>query len=196
MKKRTAEIRRKTRETDIRVVLNVDGTGKYRSDTGLPFLNHMLDLLAKHSLMDLTVTAKGDLEVDGHHTVEDVGLCLGDALDKAMGARKGIQRYGWSYVPMDDALSRVVVDLGGRPYLTYSLASRSRRISGFDIALVPELLRAFCTQGRMNLHVAQLYGNDAHHAMESVFKALARALRMACSRDRRVHGVPSSKGTI
>ncbi|MEI6970471.1 MAG: imidazoleglycerol-phosphate dehydratase HisB [bacterium] len=195
MKKRTAELRRTTRETDVKVKLCLDGNGESRISTGLPFLDHMLVLLAKHSRIDLVIAARGDLEVDAHHTAEDVGLTLGDALNKALGDRKGIARYGWSYVPMDDALGRAVVDLGGRPYLVCKFAHRGKRIEKFDLGLIPEFLRALSVQGRMNLHVAQLYGVDAHHAYESVFKALAKALGMACARDGR-NDVPSSKGLI
>jgi len=195
MKKRTAEIKRTTKETDIKVKLCLDGSGESRISTGLPFLDHMLVLLAKHSRIDLTISAKGDLEVDAHHTVEDVGLTLGDAINKALGDRKGIARYGWSYVPMDDALGRAVVDLGGRPYLVCKFAHRGKRIERFDLGLIPEFLRALSVQGRMNLHVAQLYGVDAHHAYESVFKAMAKALGMACARDGR-NDIPSSKGLI
>lgn len=196
MKKRTAKLRRTTRETDVTVEVNLDGSGKSRIATGLPFLDHMLVLLAKHARIDLVIIAKGDLEVDAHHTVEDIGLTLGEVLNKALGNRNGIARYGWSYVPMDDALGRAVVDLGGRPYLVCEFAHRGKKIEKFDLGLVSEFLRALCVQGRMNLHVAQLYGVDAHHAYESVFKALAKALGMACERDPRVKGVPSSKGKL
>jgi imidazoleglycerol-phosphate dehydratase len=194
--KRTAQVDRKTRETSIAVNLVIDGSGRYTVDTGIPFLNHMLELFAKHALMDLTVHAKGDIEVDYHHTVEDLGLVLGDALDQALGDRKGIVRYGWSYVPMDDALSRAVVDLGGRPYLVYDVANRTRKIRDFDVILIHEFFQAFSVKARMNLHIAQLYGKEPHHAYESVFKAVARALSEACRRDARVVGVPSSKGAI
>lgn len=195
-KQRTASVRRATRETHIEVVLNLDGTGRAAIASGLPFLDHMLELLTRHALFDLRLRARGDLAVDYHHTVEDIGLCLGTALDRALGDRVGIVRYGCAYVPMDEALSRVVIDLGGRPYLVYALANRRRRIMDFDLGLIEELLRAFSVQGRMNLHVAQFYGKEPHHAFESVFKALARALRMAVARDPRERGVPSSKGAI
>lgn len=196
MKKRTGKVRRKTAETDIAVELNLDGAGKSRISTGLPFLDHMLALLAKHSLIDLSVRAKGDLAVDAHHTVEDVGLCLGEALDKALGDRKGITRYGCCHVPMDESLGRAIIDLGGRPYLVFEMATTRKKAGAFDLDLMPEFFRAFTVKGRMNLHVAQLYGKEAHHACESVFKAVARALRVACERDPRVRGVPSSKGRI
>ena len=196
MKKRTARIARKTRETDITVELSLDGRGDSRVDTGMAFLDHMLELLSRHSLMDLNIKAKGDLAVDFHHTVEDVGLCMGQALDKALGDRKGISRYGWSLVPMDDSLSRAAIDLGGRPYLVLETANRAKRIGIFDTGLVREFLQAFSVQGRLNLHVTQLYGKEAHHAYESMFKALARALRMAWAPDPRVRGIPSSKGRL
>ncbi len=196
MKPRTACIKRDTRETQIEVKLNLDGQGRYDVDTGLPFLNHMLELLARHALVDLHLRARGDLAVDYHHTVEDLGLCLGQALDKALGDRRGIRRYGCATIPMDDALSRVVVDLGGRPYLVYEVANKRRKIMEFDVNLINEFFQAFCVQGRMNLHVAQLYGREPHHAYESIFKALARALREAMARDARETGIPSSKGTI
>jgi imidazoleglycerol-phosphate dehydratase len=196
MKKRTAKIARATKETDIAIDLNIDGSGVYVNKTGIPFLDHMLDLLAKHALLDLKVRAKGDLDVDYHHTVEDVGLALGDALNKALGDRKGLTRYGWSLVPMDEALCQVAIDLGGRPYLVYTLATKKRKIRDFDVDMMEEFFRAFTTQARMNLHIHQLYGQEPHHALESVFKGVAKALLMACTIHPRVKGVPSSKGKI
>ena len=196
MKKRKAIVARNTRETQIRVELDVDGNGRYEIETGLPFFNHMLELMAKHSLFDLKLKATGDLAVDHHHTVEDVGLALGDALNQALGDRKGIERYGFSLMPKDETLSRVVLDLGGRPYLVVDMANKKRKILDFELSLLGEFLRAFATQARMNLHVRQFYGADAHHAWESVFKGLARALKAACRRDPRVQGVPSSKGVL
>jgi imidazoleglycerol-phosphate dehydratase len=196
MKTRTAQVSRTTRETDIRVALNLDGQARYRVKTGLPFMDHMLDLFAKHALFDLDVRARGDLAVDFHHTVEDLGLVLGEALDRALGDRQGLVRYGWCAMPMDESLSLVAVDLGGRPYLVYEIANRRRKIRDFDVGLVKEFMRAFSTQARMNLHVLHLYGDEPHHAYESVFKGLARALAAACARDPRVRGVPSSKGRI
>ena len=196
MKKRKAIVARNTRETQIRVELDVDGNGRYEIETGLPFFNHMLELMAKHSLVDLKLQATGDLAVDHHHTVEDVGLALGDALNQALGDRKGIERYGFSLMPMDETLSRVVLDLGGRPYLVVEMANKKKKILDFELSLLVEFLRAFATQARMNLHVRQFYGTDAHHAWESVFKGLARALKAACRRDPRVRGVPSSKGIL
>ena len=196
MKKRVGQVKRTTRETDISIELNIDGGTAYSNKTGIPFLDHMLDLLARHALFDLKVRARGDLEVDYHHTVEDVGLALGEALNQALGDRRGISRYGWCLVPMDEALCQVAIDLGGRPYLVYSLATKKRKIRDFDVDLIEEFFRAFCTQGRMNLHIAQLYGQEPHHAIEVVFKGVARALRLACALDPRVKGVPSSKGKI
>lgn len=196
MKKRSASVHRKTSETDIKVRVCVDGTGKRAVGTGLPFLDHMLELLARHSLMDLVIQAKGDLHVDYHHTVEDVGLALGQALNEALGTRAGIRRYGAFYVPMDDALSRVVIDLGGRPSYVSEMVCRKKKILEFDLSLIDEFFRAFVVQARMNLHVDQIRGQEAHHAYESVFKALARALRIACEHDPRDKGIPSSKGTI
>ena len=195
-KNRKAIVERNTRETRIRIALDLDGSGRYRVDTGLPFFNHMLELFSKHSLVDLDIQASGDLDVDHHHTVEDVGLALGDALNQALGDRKGIERYGFSLMPMDETLSRVALDLGGRPYLVMEMANKKKRILDFELSLLREFMRAFATQARMNLHVAQLYGADAHHAYESVFKGLARALKTACRRDPRVKGVPSSKGLL
>ena len=196
MKKRKAIVRRETRETQIRAELDVDGSGSYEIETGLPFFNHMLELFAKHSLCDLKLKATGDLAVDHHHTVEDVGLALGDALNQALGDRKGIERYGFSLMPMDETLTRVALDLGGRPYLVLEMANKKKKILDFELSLLGEFLRAFATQARMNLHVRQFYGTDGHHAWESVFKGLARALKAACRRDPRVKGVPSSKGIL
>ncbi len=196
MKTRSAKVVRKTRETDISAQLELDGDGTYRVSTGIAFLNHMLELLAKHALFNLKLKAKGDLKVDYHHTVEDVGLVLGDALNQALGDRKGILRYGWSVVPMDESLSRVALDLGGRPYLVYEVKTKKTRIRDFDLGLIEEFFRAFTVQARMNLHIKLMYGQEPHHAYESVFKAVAKALNIACSKDSRVKGVLSSKGRI
>jgi len=196
MKTRAAKLARKTKETDIAVELKLDGSGESKVRTGIPFLNHMLDLFAKHGLFDLKLKAKGDLAVDYHHTVEDVGLVLGDALNKALGDRKGIVRYGNAVLPMDESLSRVALDLGGRPYLVYEVETRQKKIRDFDLGLIEEFFRAFVTQARMNLHIRLMYSKEPHHAYESVFKGVARALGMACARDPRVKGVPSSKGRI
>ncbi len=196
MKPRKGKVHRKTRETDIAVEVNLDGTGAYSVSTGIAFMDHMLELFSRHSLIDLTVKATGDLDVDYHHTVEDLGLVLGEALDKALGDRKGIVRYGWAYLPMDETLSRVVVDMGGRPYLVKDMVCRKKKLLDFELSLFDDFFQAFTVQARMNLHIAQLLGTEAHHAYESVFKGLARAMRMACERDARDHGIPSSKGTI
>ena len=196
MKKRSACVARKTRETDITVKLVLDGKGSAKIDTGMPFMNHMLELLAKHSLMDVEIRARGDIEVDYHHTVEDIGLVLGEALDRALGDRRGIARYGAACIPMDDALSRAVVDLGGRPYLVLQMGNKARKIRDFDLILIHEFFQAFTVKARMNLHITQFYGKEPHHAYESVFKAVARALGAAVQWDARVKGVPSSKGAI
>ena len=193
---RIATITRTTAETDIRLTLAVDGRGTAKIDTGIPFFDHMLTLFAKHGLFDLEISAKGDVAVDYHHTVEDVGLVLGEAFKQALGDRKGINRYGWSVVPMDESLSRVAVDLGGRPYLVYAVATTKKKIRDFDLGLIKEFFQAFTVQTKMNLHIKLMYGEEPHHAYESVFKATARALRVACAKDPRVKGVPSSKGKI
>ncbi len=193
---RKAIVNRKTRETDIRIRLDLDGSGNGVVKTGMPFMDHMLELFAKHSLCNLNIVAHGDLAVDYHHTAEDLGLALGEAINTALGDRRGIRRYGWSLLPMDDALSRTALDLGGRPYLVLEMANRRRKIIDFDLGLIREFFQALVVQARMNLHVAQLYGHDPHHAYEAVFKGVARAFGMACERDPRVLGVPSSKGTL
>lgn len=192
---RKSRVSRKTRETSITVDLNIDGKGVCSVETGIPFMDHMLELLFKHSCMDAKVKAVGDLDVDYHHTVEDLGLVIGEALDKAIGIRKNIVRFGWSFVPMDESLGRAVVDLGGRPFLVYDMACRKRKIRDFDLNLIEEFFRAFCVNARLNLHVCHIYGTEPHHAHESVFKAVARALRLACSIDV-AGGVPSTKGRI
>ena len=196
MKPRTATVKRETRETNISIRVNLDGTGKSSISMGVPFFNHMLEAFSRHSLIDLTVKATGDLDVDYHHTVEDIGLVLGDALNKALGDRKGIVRYGSAYIPMDDALSRVAVDLGGRPYLVKDMACYRKKLMEFELGLFDDFFQALVVQARMNLHIDQLKGIEAHHAYESVFKAWARAMRMACEYDARDKGIPSSKGAI
>jgi len=196
MNTRTASKHRKTRETDIALTLNLDGSGVANITTGVGFLDHMLELITKHALLDLTVEAKGDLHVDDHHTVEDVGIVLGEALNEALGDRKGIRRYGWAYLPMDEAMARVALDLGGRPFLVYEIDHPATHIKDFDLQLLEEFWRAFSTQARMNLHIAQLYGKDVHHAHEAVFKGVAKALDYAKQHDPRVQGVPSSKDLI
>ncbi len=196
MKKRIGKVKRETRETQIDISLNLDGTGKYTIETGIPFLNHMLELFSRHSLIDLKLKASGDIDVDYHHLVEDVGLALGTAIDEALGDRKGIRRYGFFYMPMDESLCRVVVDLGGRPYLVKNMACKKRKLMEFELALFTDFFQAFVVQARMNLHIDQMLGAEAHHAYEAVFKALARAMRMASEADPRDSGIPSSKGRI
>jgi len=193
---RTARVRRTTSETDISVRLLVDGGGLARIRTGIGFMDHMLGLLAHHAMFDLAVSAKGDLHVDDHHTVEDLGLVLGTALNEALGDRKGIRRYGWALVPMDESLGEAAVDLGGRPYLVLEAGLRRKKAGSFDLGLVREFLRAFTVQGRMALHLELRRGDEPHHAYEALFKAMARALREACSPDSLRRGVPSSKGKI
>ena len=181
----------------IQLTLNLDGCGKSRISTGIPFFDHMLTLFSKHGLMDLDLTAKGDIEVDYHHTVEDTGILIGQALDRALGDKVGIQRYGSAYVPMDEALVRSVVDLSGRPYLSYKAPKKADVIgSAFTFQLVEEFLRAISVHGGMNLHVDILAGRDAHHMAEGIFKSLARALDQATRIDPRVQGVPSTKGVL
>jgi imidazoleglycerol-phosphate dehydratase len=174
----------------------VDGKGSSKVKTGIPFFDHMLNLFAKHGLFDLEVKAKGDLDVDLHHTVEDVGIVLGQALATAIGRKEGIRRYGCAYVPMDETLARVVVDLSGRPYLELRGLNQRGKAGNFPAQLVEEFLRSFAVQGGMNLHAEILYGRDVHHQIEAIFKALARALEEAVRRDSRVRGVPSTKGRI
>ncbi len=193
---RTATLARKTRETDIALSLNLDGTGAYSVSTGIGFFDHMLELLSRHSLIDLDLRCEGDLRVDYHHTVEDVGLALGTALDQALGDRRGIRRYGFFMLPMDDARADVAVDLGGRPFLVWKISHPERHIRDFDVQLLEEFMRALCVNARMNLHVVQPYGAEVHHAYEAVFKGLARALRMAVEPDPRDHALPTSKGVL
>lgn len=196
MSKRTATVERRTKETDIKLRLAIDGTGQSEVSTGLGFLDHMLVLFAKHGLFDLELQAKGDLHVDAHHTVEDVGLALGQALREALGDKSGLVRYGWCLLPMDDALARIALDCSGRPYLAYDAPEDAGPIGNFPFQLLEEFLRAFSVQGGLNLHVALLDGRDSHHMAEAVFKGLARALDQATAIDPRVVGVPSTKGQL
>lgn len=196
MKHRTAAVARDTRETKIEVKLDLDGTGLARVDTGIGFLDHMLELLAKHSLVDLDVACKGDLQVDYHHTVEDVGLALGTALDRALGDRKGIRRYGFFLLPMDESLGQAAVDFGGRPFLVYSTECTATLVRDFDTALLREFFRALAVNARANVNLRHTGGNEPHHAAEALFKAFARAVRAAVEPDPRETGVPSSKGVI
>ncbi len=193
---RTAELERNTRETQISLSLDLDGSGKGEIDTGIGFFNHMLELLKKHALIDLTVKAKGDLEVDYHHTVEDVGLVLGAALNKALGDRRGITRYGFASIPMDETLCETSVDLGGRPFLVMVSPMKHMMVKDFEVKLIEEFFRAVSVEGRMNIHLRQIYGDETHHACEGFFKSFARALRQAKALDPLETGIPSSKGTI
>jgi imidazoleglycerol-phosphate dehydratase len=194
---REALIERNTSETKIRLRLGVDGTGNSKIESGIPFFDHMLTLFARHGVFDVELAAKGDIDVDFHHTVEDTGITLGQALTKALGNKAGIRRYGFAYVPMDEALVRVVVDLSGRPFLAYKAPGDVEAIGGtFSFQLVEEFLRALSVHGGMNLHVDVLAGRDAHHMAEGVFKALARALDSATQVDPRVQGIPSTKGVL
>ena len=196
MKHRTATVKRETRETQIEVELDLDGTGRAAVSTGVGFLDHMLELFAKHSLVDLAVSCKGDLQVDYHHTVEDLGLALGTALDGALGDRKGIRRYGFFLLPMDESLGQAAVDFGGRPFLVYSTECVSTFVRDFDTALLREFFRALSVNARANVNLRHTGGNEPHHAAEAIFKAFARAVRAAVEPDPRERGVPSSKGVL
>ncbi len=194
---RTAEVSRNTAETQITVKLNLDGTGKASLSTGIGFFDHMLDQIARHGLIDLDIQAKGDLHIDGHHTVEDVGITLGQAVAQAVGDKKGLRRYGHAYVPLDEALSRVVVDFSGRPGLDMHVPFKSGMIGGFDSQLAYEFFQGFVNHAFVTLHIDNLKGDNAHHQAETVFKAFARALRMALEIDPRAAGViPSTKGSL
>ena len=193
---RKASVRRKTTETDVAVALELDGQGRYKIQTGLPFFDHMLAQLARHGLFNLTLRAKGDLDVDAHHTMEDVGLALGEAFAKALGDRVGTRRYGQATVPMDDALSWVAVDLSGRPYLVYQADRLVGKIGEFDAGLLKEFFRAFATALKANLHIGVPYGENTHHMAEAIFKAAGRALDEATTLDKRVRWIPSTKGKL
>jgi len=194
---RTARVERNTAETRITVEIDLDGTGRAELATGVPFLDHMLDQLARHGLVDLVVRADGDLHIDGHHTVEDVGITLGQAVREALGDKKGLTRYGHAYVPLDEALSRVVIDLSGRPGLTFEVPFTRAMIGTFDVDLAHEFFQGFVNHALVTLHVDNLRGDNAHHQAETVFKAFARALRMAVTPDPRAAGVvPSTKGAL
>ncbi len=194
MDPRKATKSRKTNETEIRVSLNLDGTGEYQIGTGIPFFDHMLAQLARHGHFDLEISAKGDLEIDGHHTVEDVGWVLGQAFREAGGDRRGIVRFANAYVPLDEALTRVVIDLSGRPYLVYKVEFRATRIGDLQTELIEEFLKALVQEGRFNLHVENLYGRNQHHIAETIFKATARALHVATRVEHTQ--VPSTKGVL
>ncbi|HZC67974.1 MAG TPA: imidazoleglycerol-phosphate dehydratase HisB [Nitrospirales bacterium] len=193
---RRATIERITTESRITIGLTLDGTGKRQIGTTIPFLDHMLDLLAKHGLFDLTIKASGDTHIDDHHTVEDIGIVLGEAFKKALGPKEGIRRFGTAWVPLDETLAQVTVDLSGRPYLVYNVKLPHRRIKGFDLYLFEDFFQALTTHAAMNLHINVPYGRNPHHIMESIFKAMAKALDQAVSVDPRVKGVLSTKGSL
>lgn len=197
MSERTASITRNTLETRISVTLNLDGSGQSKFNTGIPFLEHMLDQIARHGLVDMDITAKGDLHIDDHHTVEDIGITLGQAFARAIGDKKGIQRYGHAYVPLDEALSRVVIDFSGRPGIEYRVQYPRASIGGFDVDLFHEFFQGFVNHAMVTLHIDNLHGNNAHHIAETIFKAFGRALRMALTPDERMTGIiPSTKGSL
>lgn len=194
---RSATVTRNTLETQISVTLNLDGTGKAKFDTGLPFLDHMLDQIARHGLLDFDIVAKGDLHIDAHHTVEDIGITLGQAFNQAVGDKKGLRRYGHAYVPLDEALSRVVLDLSGRPGLEFNCAFVRGSIGSFDVDLFHEFFQGFTNHALVTLHIDNLAGKNAHHQAETIFKAFGRALRMALEHDPRMAGMmPSTKGSL
>jgi imidazoleglycerol-phosphate dehydratase len=196
MTQRRANLQRNTQETRISVAIALDGQGESRLQTGVPFLDHMLDQVARHGLVDLDIIAEGDLHIDAHHTVEDVGITLGQAFHEALGDRRGIRRYGHAYVPLDEALARVVIDFSGRPGLVYQVAFPRARIGDFDVDLFKEFFQGFVNHARATLHIDALRGDNAHHVAETVFKAWGRALRMAAELDPRSPGIPSTKGSL
>ena len=197
MSDRSAKVSRKTLETEISVVLNLDGQGNSSFDTGIPFLEHMLEQIARHGSFDLAISATGDLHIDDHHTVEDIGITLGQAFNKALADKKGIMRYGHAYVPLDEALSRVVIDFSGRPGIEYRVKFSRPRIGQFDVDLIHEFFQGFINHAPATLHIDNLAGQNAHHIAETMFKAFGRALRFAVSRDERMQGViPSTKGSL
>ena len=193
---RTGKVHRKTNETDVRITLNLDGAGGSQIATGLPFLDHMLTLFAKHGLFDLEIVCRGDLEVDDHHSVEDIAICLGRALKEALGDKRGIARFGDALVPMDEALCRSVIDLSGRFYLSYDVNTKRQKIGNFSVELAEHFWRSFAESAKCNLHIDCLRGRNTHHMLEGTFKATARALRQAVERDARIAGVLSTKGTL
>jgi imidazoleglycerol-phosphate dehydratase len=195
-KPRYASVERNTTETQISVEVTLDGAGGGHIQTTIPFLDHMLQLLSKHGFFDLTIRAKGDTDIDDHHTVEDIGIVLGEALKQALGNKEGIRRFGWASVPLDETLAQVTIDLSGRPYLVYHVELSERRIKSFDLGLFEDFFQAFVTHGALNLHINVQYGRNPHHIMEAIFKALAKALDHATSIDERVTGVLSTKGRL
>jgi imidazoleglycerol-phosphate dehydratase len=194
---RSAEVKRRTAETDIEVRVDVDGIGRTDLATGIAFLDHMLDQVGRHGMLDLAIAARGDLHIDAHHTVEDIGITLGQAMRQALGDKRGIRRYGHAYVPLDEALSRVVLDLSGRPGLEFHVPFARALVGTFDVDLIHEFFQGFANHALVTLHIDNLRGSNAHHQAETIFKAFARALRMACERDPRAAGdVPSTKGSL
>ena len=197
MTARTSSVERNTNETQISIKLNLDGTGKSSLNTGLPFFEHMIDQIARHGMLDLNIDAKGDLEIDAHHTVEDVGITLGQAFSQAIGDKKGVVRYGHAYVPLDEALSRVVIDFSGRPGLEFRVQFPRARVGDFDVDLTHEFFQGFVNHANVTLHIDSLYGENSHHIAETIFKAFGRALRMAAAPDERMQGIiPSTKGSL
>ena len=193
---RTGVVVRKTKETDISVKFSIDGIGKYDIDTGIPFMDHMLELFAKHGLFDLEIKAKGDLKVDYHHTVEDLGISLGDAIAKSLGDKRGLRRYGWCMLPMDESLAVVALDLSGRPFLVYDVKPPAKKIKDLDARLFNEFFQALCVKAGINMHIQLLKSEEVHHAFESIFKAFAKSLDQATTLDPRVKDVPSTKGVL
>lgn len=193
---RKARIIRDTKETKVKVDLNLDGSGKHKISTSIPFLDHMLSLLAAHSLVDLSVSARGDTQIDYHHSVEDIGICLGRALKEALGNKAGIRRYGSAFIPMDESLASVHLDISGRPGLVYQLPLRRRKIGNFDTELVKEFFQALVNNAAITVHAQVVYGSNSHHMVEGLFKALGRALRQAIDKDEKIKGIPSTKGKL
>jgi imidazoleglycerol-phosphate dehydratase len=193
---RTSQVKRKTTETDVTLKINIDGSGKYSIKTPVPFLTHMLELFSKHGLLDLDITASGDVEIDSHHTVEDIGICLGEAFNKALGKKIKIKRYGEAKVPMDEALAQITLDISGRPHLTCNIPQIEDKVGQFDTELVEEFFQAFVNNSGITLHINLISGKNSHHIIEAVFKAFARALDVATLLDPRVSGIPSTKGAL
>jgi len=193
---RTAEVKRRTKETDIQITLNLDGKGVSSIDTSIPFLDHMFELMAAHGFLDLTVRAKGDTEVDYHHTIEDLGICLGQAISEALGEKKAIKRYGQAIVPMDEALAQVVIDISNRPYLSYKVTLNTSLTGHFDVGILSEFFRALANHAGLTMHIELVSGDDPHHSAEAIFKAFARALDEASQSEERLEGVPSTKGLL
>ena len=193
---RRAEVRRKTKETEIALKIDLDGSGRHSIRTGIPFFDHMVSLLSHHGSLDLSLKARGDIHVDHHHTVEDVGICLGEGIRKALGEAKGINRYGMALTPMDETLASVAMDISMRPCLVFNVKLRKAKLGTFDLELVEEFFRALCNHGRLTLHINLLYGRNSHHMVEAIFKGFGRALREAVALDRRASGVPSTKGVL